>query len=262
VAIVSFSRRGVAPLAAVLALTGVGLVPGVAPAAAATATTCHNALLPQQRTEVDADLTVPQFDPALGTLLSVSVPSQTAHLVTDAQFQNIAQSAVVFSEDMQYTLTFTSPDGLASPPALVGMIQRIPSTTLAPFSGTENFQGPSAVSEPTTTRDASATPVSSTDPAVLGHRRLPRPERDRRGLQRRRRQRRLQHRHLRRGDDRGLLHVPAPRGPRLAAGHRATPAGRSPYPRGRGTSVHRVKLRRARRSHDDAPGTAAAGGAA
>jgi hypothetical protein len=167
VAIVSFSRRGVAPLAAVLALTGVGLVPGVAPAAAATATTCHNALLPQQRTEVDTDLTVPQFDPALGTLLSVSVPSQTAHLVTDAQFQNIAQSAVVFSEDMQYTLTFTSPDGLASPPALVGMIQRIPSTTLAPFSGTENFQGPSAVSEPTTTRDASATPVSSTDPAVL-----------------------------------------------------------------------------------------------
>ena len=129
---------------------------------------CHDASLPQQRTEVDADLTVPQFDPSLGTLVEVSVPSQTAHLVTDAQFQNIAQSSVVFSEDMQYTLTFTSPAGLTSPLPLVGMIQRIPSTTLAPFSGTQNFQGPSSVSEPTTTRDTGAAPVSSSDPAVLG----------------------------------------------------------------------------------------------
>ena len=165
--IVPFSRRGVALLAGVVARTGVGLATGVPPAAAADQTVCHDASLPQQRTEVDTDLTVPQFDPTLGTLLEVSVPSQTVHLVTDAQFQNIAQSAVVFSEDMQYTLTFTSPDGLPSPPALVGMIQRIPSTTLAPFSGTQNFQGPSSVSEPSTTRDASATPVSSSDPGVL-----------------------------------------------------------------------------------------------
>jgi len=167
VAIVSFTRRGAAALACVLSLTGLGIATDVPHAAAADQTVCHDASLPQQRTEVDADLTVPQFDPTLGTLLEVSAPSQTAHLVTDAQFQNIAQSAVVFSEDMQYTLTFTSPDGLASPPALVGMIQRIPSTTLAPFSGTQNFQGPSSVSEPSTTRDASATPVSSSDPGVL-----------------------------------------------------------------------------------------------
>jgi len=154
----------------VLLLGGVGVATHVEPTAAATPdqTVCHDASLPQQRTEVDADLTVPQFDPSLGTLLAVSVPSQTAHLVTDAQFQNVAQSSVVFSEDMQYTLTFTSPAGLTSPPALVGMIQRIPSTTLAPFSGTQNFQGPSSVSEPTTTRDTSAAPVSSSDPTVLG----------------------------------------------------------------------------------------------
>jgi hypothetical protein len=167
VPIVPFSRRGLAALAGALALTGVGVATGVPPAAAAQQTVCHDASLPQQRTEVDTDLTLPQFDPTLGTLLGVSVTTQTVHLVTDAQFQNIAQSAVVFSEDMQYTLTFTSPAGLPSPPALVGTIQRIPSTTLAAFSGTQNFQGPSSVSEPSTTRDASAAPVSSSDPTVL-----------------------------------------------------------------------------------------------
>jgi len=169
VAIVPFSRRGLAALASVLLLTGAGAAAGRPGAAAATPdqTVCHDASLPQQRTEVDTDLTLPQFDPTLGTLLAVSVPSQTAHLATDAEFQNVAQSSVVFSEDMQYTLTFTSPDGLASPPPLVGMIQRIPSTTLAPFSGTQNFQGPSSVSEPSTTRDTSAAPVSSSDPGVL-----------------------------------------------------------------------------------------------
>ncbi len=164
----SFTRRGAAALASVLLLTGLSVATDGSPAAAADQTVCHDASLPQQRTEVDADLTVPQFDPGLGTLLSVSVPSQTAELVTDAEFQNVAQTSVVFSEDMQYTLTFTSPDGLASPAALVGMIQRIPSTTLAPFSGTQNFQGPSSVSEPSTTRSTSAAPVSSTDPGVLG----------------------------------------------------------------------------------------------
>jgi hypothetical protein len=167
VTISPFTRRGVAVLASVLLLTGVGLASGGSPAAAADQTVCHDASLPQQRTEVDADLSVPQFDPSLGTLLAVSVPSQTAELATDAQFQNVAQTSVVFSETMQYTLTFTSPGGLASPPALVGTIQRIPSTTLAPFSGTQNFQGPSSVSEPSTTRDSSASPVSSSDPSVL-----------------------------------------------------------------------------------------------
>ena len=41
------------------------------------------------------------------------------------------------------------------------------STTLAPFSGTLDFQGPSAVTEPSTSRDAAASSVSSTDPGVL-----------------------------------------------------------------------------------------------
>ncbi len=129
---------------------------------------CHDAALPHQRTEVDTDVVVPRFDPSLGTLLAVSVPTQTVHLDTNARFQNTAQTAVVFSEDMHYTFTLTSPSGLPSPAPLVGMIPRIPPTTLAPFSGTLNFQGPSAVTEPPTARDAAAAPVTSNDPSVLG----------------------------------------------------------------------------------------------
>lgn len=148
------------------------MFPLVAPAAAAptappTATVCHEAALPRQRTEVDTDLTLPKFDPALGTLLRVDVPTETVHLDTDGMFQNTAASSVQFSEDMQYSLVFTSPAPLGSPPAVTGTIQRIPTTTLAPFSGTHDFQGPSSVTEPETTRDAAAASVTSTDPAVL-----------------------------------------------------------------------------------------------
>jgi hypothetical protein len=54
-----------AAVAAVLALRP-------APAGAAgDVTVCHDAALPRQLTEVDVDLAVPRFDPALGTLLEV-----------------------------------------------------------------------------------------------------------------------------------------------------------------------------------------------
>jgi hypothetical protein len=161
-----FARRGALALAGALALSGATTVFPSA-VGAATQTVCHSASLPRQRTEVNTDVALPRFDPSLGTLLSVSVPSESIHLDTDARFQNVAQSSVVFSEDMHYTFTLTSPGGLASPSPLVGMIQRIPPTTLAPFSGTLDFMGPSSVSEPSTSRDAAAAPVSSSDPGVL-----------------------------------------------------------------------------------------------
>jgi len=162
----SLARRGALALAGALALSGATTVLP-RPAGAVNQTVCHSASLPRQRTEVNTDIGLPRFDPSLGTLLSVSVPSQTIHLDTDARFQNTAQSSVVFSEDMHYTFTLTSPGGLASPAPLVGMIPRIPPTTLAPFSGTLDYQGPSSVTEPSTSRDAAAAPVSSSDPGVL-----------------------------------------------------------------------------------------------
>jgi hypothetical protein len=158
-------RGALAVAAAVSATTPLAALPRLA--GAATQTACASGTLARQRTEVDTDIAVARFDPSLGTLLSVSVPTQTVHLDTDAKFQNTAASPVVFSEDMRYRFTLTSPAGLPSPPALTGMIERIPTTTLAPFSGTLNFMGPSAVTEPSTGRDAAASAVSSTDPAVL-----------------------------------------------------------------------------------------------
>lgn len=133
----------------------------------AEATVCHDGALPRQRTEIDASISVPGFDPALGTLLEVQVPSQSVHLDTDAKFENTAQSAVTFSETMTYQVTFTSPGGLGSPAPITGSLQRIPSQTLAAFDGTLDYLGASAVTQPSTSRDESAAAVSSTDPGVL-----------------------------------------------------------------------------------------------
>ena len=161
-----FARRGVLALAGALALSG-ATTAFPRTVGAVDQTVCHTGSLARQRTEVNTEVALPRFDPSLGTLLSVSVPTQAIHLDTDARFQNTAQSSVVFSEDMHYTFTLTSPGGLASPAPLVGMIERIPPTTLAPFSGTLDFQGPSSVTEPSTSRDAAAAAVSSSDPGVL-----------------------------------------------------------------------------------------------
>lgn len=164
---IPFARRVAGACALTLALSGVTISAMSRPADAQSQTVCADAALARQRTEVNTDVGVERFDPSLGTLLEVSVAAETAHLDTNAEFQNTAQSSVVFSEDMHYAFTLTSPAGLASPAPLVGMVQRIPSTTLAPFSGTLDFQGPSAVTEPSTSRDAAAPPVASTDPGVL-----------------------------------------------------------------------------------------------
>jgi len=162
----SLAWRGALAAAVAVAAT-TPIVALASPVGAATQTVCESGALARQRTEVNTDIAVPRFDPSLGTLLSVSVPTQSVHLDTDAKFQNTAMSSVVFSEDMRYTFTLTSPAGLPSPPALTGMIERIPTTTLAPFSGTLDYLGPSAVTEPPTARDAAAAAVSSSDPAVL-----------------------------------------------------------------------------------------------
>ena len=136
-------------------------------AAPADVTVCHDAAIGRQRTEIDADVALPRFDAALGTLTEVTVPVQSIHLDTDATFENIAASAVTFAEQMTYSVAFTSPSGLPSPTALSGTVVRIPTQVLAAFDGTFDFAGPSAVTQPSVGRDESAGAVASTDPAVL-----------------------------------------------------------------------------------------------
>jgi len=169
----SFVARAALPIVLTIASLTAGWVAqpaGVRSASGQTPdeqTSCHDGSLARQRTEIDADITVPGFDPSLGTLLEVQVPTQSVHLDTDARFENTAQTAVTFAETMTYQVAFTSPGGLPSPAAIDGTIPRVPSQTLAAFDGTLDYLGASAVTQPSTTRDESASAVSSTDPGVL-----------------------------------------------------------------------------------------------
>lgn len=163
----SSSSRALVALMSTFATLGVLGTFSARPAAAAEATVCHDASLARQRTEVNADMVVPQFDPSLGTLLEVQVPSQTVHLDTDAAFESMAQSDVVFAEDMSYEVAFTSPAGLPSPAALIGTIPRVPATSLAAFDGTLDFVGTSAVAQPPIVHDEAASAVSATDAPTL-----------------------------------------------------------------------------------------------
>ena len=132
----------VARLGATLAVAG-ALLTAAPPAGAATGdvTTCHDAAIARQRTEIDADATVPQFDGALGTLLEVTVPVQSVHLDTDASFENVAATPVTFAEQMSHSVTFTSPAGLPSPAPVSGTLARIPTQVLAAFDGTLDYVG-------------------------------------------------------------------------------------------------------------------------
>jgi LPXTG-motif cell wall-anchored protein len=161
------TARIVVGLAAMLVPLAAWSFPAAAEDAPAETVVCQDGSLARQRTEIDADIPVPGFDAALGTLLEVSVASQAVHLDTDALFENTAQTAVTFEEHMTYQVTFSSPGGLASPPPIAGTIERVPMQTLAAFDGTLDFAGASSVAQPSTARDAVAAPLSSTEPAVL-----------------------------------------------------------------------------------------------
>ncbi|MEX0665854.1 MAG: choice-of-anchor E domain-containing protein [Acidimicrobiia bacterium] len=141
---------------------------GLAVAATPTEQTlCFDGALARTRTEIDADISVSQFDPALGTLLDVAVTGPSIHLDTDAVFESTAGSAVVFAERMDYQVSITSPGGLVAPPPISGSIERVPPQTLAAFDGTLDFVGPSAVTQPSTARDEAAAAVTTAAAPVL-----------------------------------------------------------------------------------------------
>lgn len=157
-----------AALAATLIVAGALVVgPAQAGAAPGDVTACHDAGISRQRTEIDADAVVPQFDSALGTLLEVGVPTQSVHLDTDSAFENVAATPVTFAEEMTHSVVFSSPAGLPSPAPVSGALARVPTQVLAAFDGTLDYVGASAVVQPTVGLDDSAAPVASTDPSVL-----------------------------------------------------------------------------------------------
>lgn len=143
------------------------LFAGASHAAPAVQTQCFDDSHARSRTEIDTDLVVPQFDPALGELLDVALTGPSIHLDTDAVFESTAATAAVFAERMDYLFMVTSPGGLPSPTSLTGSIQRVPMQTLAAFDGALDFLGPSSVAQPSTALDDAAANITSTDPAVL-----------------------------------------------------------------------------------------------
>jgi len=157
------------PISIAVSVTVLGVTGASAGAvdAAVEHSVCFDGALARTRTEVDSDIVVPQFDGSLGTLLDVTVTGPDVLLETDAVFESTAGSAAVFAEKMDYQLTVTSPGALASPPPIVGTIQRVPSQTLAAFDGTLDFLGASAVTQAPTTRAESASGVTAADAPVL-----------------------------------------------------------------------------------------------
>ena len=85
---------------AMLGVVGGTLVLAGGAASAATPvppeqTICFDGALARTRTEIDADISVPQFDASLGTLLGVAVTGPSMHLDTDAVFESTAGSAII-----------------------------------------------------------------------------------------------------------------------------------------------------------------------
>ncbi len=152
----------------VASVTLMGITPAPAADVILEHTICHDAGLARQRTEIDADVALTRFDPALGVLLEVLVPVASVALDTDGRFENTAASAVTFAEHMNAEITFSLPGGLASPAPLVQSLERVPPTALGAFDGVLDYAGVSAVTQPTTTMGMGAPPSASSDPAVLG----------------------------------------------------------------------------------------------
>ena len=163
----SWALRSVVAGIGIVTIVAAGLSVGTSSAGAAQLTTCSDGSLARQRTEVDSDIPVQQFDASLGTLQSVTVSDQTVHLDTDSEFENKTPTPQTFAARMQYDATFTNPAGLTAPAVLSGTIQRVPSQVFPAFDGVLDFLGPSSFVQPTTAKDSSSPTATSTDPTVL-----------------------------------------------------------------------------------------------
>jgi hypothetical protein len=102
--------------------------------------------IPLQTTNWQEDLTIPQFDPALGTLDSVSIRFET-NIEGSIGVENTSPNSQLLSATLQATIRLFAPDQvtelLTSSPS-----NQIPDIALAPFDGTVDFAGPSGFTSP------------------------------------------------------------------------------------------------------------------
>lgn len=125
------------------ALAALGCVALASTALAQTVQTqCHNASIPLSSTPLNGSMTFPKFDPALGTLTSISF-SLTGGAQGSAASENLSPSAPSsLTMNFAASLTLQRPD-------LSTIVVALPlatfNDTLAPFDGTIDFGGPSGV---------------------------------------------------------------------------------------------------------------------
>ena len=111
-------------------------------ASAQTSQQCHTAAIPLTTTNWALSVSVPKFDPALGTLQSISY-SLTGFIEGDARAESLDNQPTVATLQFAGVITLTRPD-------MSQIVQVLPvanfTDPLAAFDGVIDFRGPSGVS--------------------------------------------------------------------------------------------------------------------
>jgi hypothetical protein len=123
-----------------LALSGAAML--AAGASAQTQQQCHNASIPLTTTNWALSVSVPKFDPNLGTLQSITF-NMTGFIEGDARAESLDNQPTVATLQFAGTITLTRPD-------MSQIVQVLPVANfvdpLGAFDGVIDFRGPSGVS--------------------------------------------------------------------------------------------------------------------
>ncbi len=123
---------------------------------AGTATVTFSDSVPLTTTNWDRTVTLPKFDPALGTLISVSL-TLDGRIEGQAAVESSDSSAITITTQFKADITLARPDTSV----LAVVIPQVNNTAnLQPFDGTLDFNGPSGTTYPNLMQSAQQTVTS------------------------------------------------------------------------------------------------------
>ncbi len=129
-------------------------------ASATTQTQSFSDSIPVMNTNWALTVSLPKFDPALGTLQTIAL-TLDGHIEGQAAVESTDASATTITTQFQANLTLSRPD-LSIIAVVIPQITNI--VNLAPFDGTIDFRGPSGMTFPNLSQNATQT-VTSPPPA-------------------------------------------------------------------------------------------------